>query len=224
MPSRSPVSRPRSPTGDTTSRPNRRQSRADRRQSTVERRQPSGGIPDALARRVIIEQIRPAIDNGRWPIKRTVGELVQVFATIFADGHDLVAAVLRDCCAGPTADSPLAAGEWRETPMTMTTPGTDEWAGHFAVAPEPGWHEYQIVAWVDAFRTWRRDLQVKASAGQELSVEMVEGALLIRAAAARAGRIDAVNARVTSMNRRPHILRIQGALGIFCSHVQSFSS
>src|SRR5437667_10537802 len=180
MPARSPVSRPRPPSDDTASGPNRRRSRADRRQSTVERRQPPAGIPDALARRVIIEQIRPAIDNGRWPIKRTVGELVQVFANIFADGHDVVAAVLRDCCAGPTADTPPPAGEWRETAMTMVAPGTDEWTGQFAAAPEPGWHEYQIVAWVDAFRTWRRDLQVKASAGQELSVEMAEGALLIR--------------------------------------------
>src|SRR5919109_5215764 len=57
---------------------------------------PPDGIPEALNRRVIVERIRPAIDGGRWPIKRTVGEAVQVFAAIFADGHDVIVAVLRD--------------------------------------------------------------------------------------------------------------------------------
>jgi starch synthase (maltosyl-transferring) len=174
----------------TTGRANRRRAPDDRRQ-TVERRQPLSGIPDALARRVIIERIRPAIDNGRWPIKRTVGESVQVFAAIFADGHDVVAAVLRDCCAGLVAESPPRPGAWRERPMTMGAPGTDEWTASFDAAPEPGWHEYQIVAWVDAFRTWRRTLQVKASADQDVAVELIEGAQLIREAAARAARLAA---------------------------------
>src|SRR2546425_7642482 len=57
---------------------------------------PSRDLPDTLARRVIVEQIRPQIDSGRFPIKRTVGESVTVTATIFADGHDVIGAVLRD--------------------------------------------------------------------------------------------------------------------------------
>src|SRR6266508_6244545 len=53
-------------------------------------------IPDRLTRRVIVERIRPEIDGGRFPIKRTVGEAVEVTADIFADGHDVVVALLRD--------------------------------------------------------------------------------------------------------------------------------
>jgi starch synthase (maltosyl-transferring) len=49
-----------------------------------------------------------------------------------------------------------------------------------------GWHEYLVVAWVDRFRSWRRDLQIKAAAGQDLAVELLEGSLLIREAAERA--------------------------------------
>ena len=33
----------------------------------------------------------PAIDDGRFPIKRTVGEEVVVTADIFAEGHDILA-------------------------------------------------------------------------------------------------------------------------------------
>ena len=55
------------------------------------------GLPTAAhASRVIVEHVRPEIDGGRFPVKRTVGERVDVTADIFADGHDVVAAVLRD--------------------------------------------------------------------------------------------------------------------------------
>jgi starch synthase (maltosyl-transferring) len=176
MPVRSPATRPRS------TLENRRRSPSDRRQSTTERRQPPDGIPERLSRRAIVERIRPAIDNGRWPIKRTVGETVQVWADVFADGHDVIVAVVRD--RHTTAAS--GNGEWRETPMTLAAPGTDEWTAVFTVGLEPGWHDYDVVAWVDHFLSWRRELGVRAAAGQDLSVELLEGALLVREAAARA--------------------------------------
>ena len=45
--------------------------------------------------RVIVDNVRPEIDAGRFPIKRTVGERVVVTANVFADGHDVIAALLR---------------------------------------------------------------------------------------------------------------------------------
>ncbi|MGH8512560.1 MAG: maltotransferase domain-containing protein, partial [Gammaproteobacteria bacterium] len=45
--------------------------------------------------RVVIERVAPEIDAGRFPIKRTVGEIVCVEADVFADGHDSVACVLQ---------------------------------------------------------------------------------------------------------------------------------
>jgi starch synthase (maltosyl-transferring) len=139
-------------------------------------------IPEGLSRRVIVERVKPAIDGGRFAIKRTPGEAVDVRADIFADGHEVIAALLRD----RHGDSP-----WRETPMAEAAPGSDEWAGRFEV-DAIGWHEYAIVAWIDRFRSWRRDLQNKAAAGQEVSIELVEGALLVREAAKRA---EAASAR-----------------------------
>ncbi|MBW3600882.1 MAG: DUF3416 domain-containing protein, partial [Planctomycetes bacterium] len=38
-------------------------------------------------RRVVIEGVKPEIDGGRFPIKRSVGEKVVVEAYVFTDGH-----------------------------------------------------------------------------------------------------------------------------------------
>ena len=54
----------------------------------------TASMPMEGRRRVVIEGVRPEIDYGRFPIKRTVGETVVVEADIFTDGHDLVDAVL----------------------------------------------------------------------------------------------------------------------------------
>jgi starch synthase (maltosyl-transferring) len=72
--------------------------------------------------------------------------------------------------------------------MTLVSPGTDEWAARFDVRAL-GWHEYAVVAWVDRFQSWRRDVEIKAGAGQEIGVELLEGAALVRDAASRAGQI-----------------------------------
>src|ERR1051325_7734885 len=180
-------------------------------------------LAEALSRRVVVERIRPEIDGGRFPIKRTVGETVDVTATVFADGHDVLVAMLRDRhiqgsvgsvgsvgsagsigsrsnsanlanSANPANPANLANPAnpanpvWRETPMTMTVPGTDQWRASFDVTAI-GWHEYDIVSWVDRFLTWRRDLRAKAAAQQDVGVELLEGSLIVREAAARAGQI-----------------------------------
>src|SRR5258705_11499250 len=73
-----------------------RRSASDSRESAIESRRSPVAIAESLSHRVVIEEIQPDIDGGRFPIKRTVGESVDVTATIFADGHDVIAAVLRD--------------------------------------------------------------------------------------------------------------------------------
>ena len=45
-------------------------------------------------KRVIIEGVKPEIDGGRFPIKRTVGDRFSVEADIVTDGHDVIAAQL----------------------------------------------------------------------------------------------------------------------------------
>lgn len=151
--------------------------------------------PDqAFARRVIIEHLTPSVDSGRFPARRIEGDRVIVAADVFADGHDVLTVVLRDRRppAAPgvalAPDAPEAA--WRETRMSLTAPGSDTWTAAF-IAGAPGWHEFTVTAWVDPFATWQRHLRAKAEAGQDVHLELVEGALLVREAGARAGQVGA---------------------------------
>jgi starch synthase (maltosyl-transferring) len=120
------------------------------------------------------------IDCGRYPSKRTVGDSVAVSADIFADGHEALRAVAKSCPPG---------GEgWRETPMRRIDAHVDgdRWAGEFEVTELGRW-SWTIEAWVDAFASWRDELQRKIDAGQEdLSGELSEGVVLLEEAAERA--------------------------------------
>ena len=73
--------------------------------------------------------------------------------------------------------------------MAMVAPGTDRFVAQFGVEAI-GWHEYQVIGRVDRFRTWRRDLQIKAAAGQDVSLELLEGSLMVREAAGKDSAAD----------------------------------
>ena len=125
--------------------------------------------------RVVIEELNPRVNGGRYPIKRVIGEKVIVKADIFTDGHDAISAMLLH----RREDGP----EWAETPMRPL--GNDRWRGSFTVG-EVGRYRYTVRAWVDQFKSWRRDLAKKVQAGQEVSVDLEIGARLITEASRRA--------------------------------------
>lgn len=125
--------------------------------------------------RIVIERVAPEIDAGRHPIKRTVGESVTVSAAIFAEGHDRLAAVLRFRQRGDA--------DWQEVPMRLLPDGRREAA--FTVEAIGG-YEYTVEAWVDRFSTWRDGLEKKVDAGQDVESDLLEGAVLVREAGARA--------------------------------------
>ncbi len=133
----------------------------------------------AFARRVVIENVQPEIDCGRFPIKRTVDEPVEVTADIFADGHDVLYAVLRH--------RPASQTNWEEVPMQPTD--NDRWQGEFRV-PLEGRHLYTLQAWTDRFLSWSRDIVKKFEAGQDLAVDILAGVQLVETAALRVSRKD----------------------------------
>jgi starch synthase (maltosyl-transferring) len=135
-------------------------------------------LPEEKSSRVWIEHIRPQIDCGRFPIKRTTGETVMVSAYVFSDGHDLLSALL---------DVRDPSGVWTEQPLTYRR--EDLWNGEFAV-DTLGIYQYRIKAWINHFSTWQRDLEKKFAAGQKVGSELLEGAAMIEAAAARAKSPD----------------------------------
>ncbi|MCS6926443.1 MAG: alpha-1,4-glucan--maltose-1-phosphate maltosyltransferase [Candidatus Binatia bacterium] len=130
--------------------------------------------------RVVITGVSPEIDHGRFAIKRTVGEQVVVEADIFADGHDMLRAVLLD----RHEHDP----RWSEVPLTPV--GNDRWRGAFTVT-QLGQYCYTLQAWVDPFLSWRQGFVKKVEAGQEVAVELLIGAQLVAEAGQRAAGEDA---------------------------------
>ena len=130
-------------------------------------------------KRVIIEGVTPEIDGGRFPIKRTVGETVVVEVDVFTDGHDALSCVLQYRKAGETA--------WREVPMHFLV--NDRWRGEFPVL-ELGRYEYTVIAWVDAFKSWRHDLGRWVQA-EDIVLSLRVGAELAKKAGQRATGADA---------------------------------
>ncbi|MCJ8501961.1 alpha-1,4-glucan--maltose-1-phosphate maltosyltransferase [Desulfatitalea alkaliphila] len=130
---------------------------------------------DAFFKRVIIENVQPEIDHGRFPVRRAAGETVRVTADVFADGHDRIGAVLCHRRAGET--------HWVQTAMTPL--GNDRWEGRFRV-DGPGEYEYTVRAWVDRFATWSGRLRQRMAAGQDPSLDLTEMAALAAAAADQA--------------------------------------
>ena len=127
---------------------------------------------------VVIENIDPSIDGGRYPIKRVIGQGLKVSADIFKDGHDQISAYLKWRKA--------TNADWNRTPMRPTE--NDRWEGvcHFI---ENALHEYTIEAWEDHFKSWQVEYAKKYGAGNtNLRTELDEGSIMVGKAAERATR------------------------------------
>src|SRR5579875_2451536 len=126
-------------------------------------------------RRAIIEHVTPQIDGGRFPINRIVGDVVVVEADAFADGHGALVCYLRY--------RKEDTAEWTDVPMASL--GNDRWQAKFTVG-ELGRYLYTVQAWVDHFASWRHDLEKKVEAGQDVTIELRIGAVLLSEMSQRA--------------------------------------
>jgi starch synthase (maltosyl-transferring) len=126
-------------------------------------------------KRVVIENVKPQVNCGQYPIKRIVGEEVVVTADVFGDGHDEVKAVLRYRHAKKK--------NWSEVPMSFL--GNDRWQVSFR-PDSMGRFEYTLQGWVDHFYTWQKGLKKKFEANQDITVELQIGAQLMEASATTA--------------------------------------
>ena len=145
---------------------------------------------DACSRpRILIEDVYPAVDGGRYAVKRIAGEEVEVWADVFGDGHAVLAADL--------LWRAQSAPDWSRVPLRLE--GNDRWTASFT-PPEPGRYLYAIQAWTDLFATWRREFLAKREAGQDVSVEIEEGYRLL----ARLKPREETQARLVRDIRRRH--------------------
>ena len=123
--------------------------------------------------RILIENVQPEVDHGRYPAKRTVGETVLVTADIFGDGHDHLRAQLLYRHESVT----------RWSIVEMVHDVNDRWAATFTVA-ETGEYRFTVKAWVDHLDSWYDGFKKKAAAAVDGPVELLEGAAMLQEAAA----------------------------------------
>jgi starch synthase (maltosyl-transferring) len=143
-------------------------------------------------RRVAVEDVTPRVDDGRFPAKRIVGDLVTVEADVFADGRDHIGALLR---YRHERDD-----EWHEAPMRPL--GNDRWTAAFRVT-ELGAYLFAVAGWVDQFASWHADFLKRVDAGQDVGVELKVGAKMVARAARRAGQdADRLGALASAMRGR----------------------
>lgn len=115
-------------------------------------------------RRVVIDHIAPKINDGEYPIKRVVHEIINVDAHILVDGHDVIGA------------SVLYKHEndkkWKEVRMHHVQ--NDEWKTSFTVEKQ-GIYAYKVEGWVDYGLNWQHGISRKIEDEQHVSSELLEG-------------------------------------------------
>ena len=129
--------------------------------------------PDGRSR-AVIDAVRPVVDGGRFAVKHVAGESLRVTAHVFTDGHDAPRVMLQWWQDGDAGRHELA----------MKLRYNDEWLADF-VPPTLGRYHYTVVAWVDAFESWRHEL-VRRVDSEDIRLAARVGALEIAAAARRA--------------------------------------
>jgi len=152
---------------------------------------------------IIIEAVRPELEGGRYPVKREVGDTLEVSADIFKEGHDKIAAVLRY--------RRWDENEWSEAEMRLVD--NDRWSGSVLLA-ENTRYCYTIEAFPDDFATWQDEIQKKSEAGLDLSVELHEGSIILAEARSRAVGDDreTIAAAITAIDQLPQAVAVTTVL------------
>jgi starch synthase (maltosyl-transferring) len=119
--------------------------------------------------RVIIENVQPQVDGGRYPAKRTVGETVNVTAEIFGDGHDHLRAQIQYKKEGEKS--------WMVKELVHV--GNDVWSATFKITEKSN-YVFTVIAWVDHLDTWYDGFKKKAEAKVDIHTELMEGVLLLK--------------------------------------------
>lgn len=85
---------------------------------------------------LVIENVRPLVNAGQFPIKREPGDSVTVQADIFRCSHEKYDAAIEYRQAGKK--------KWEKAPMAFVD--NDLWEGSFTVK-SIGFYEYRVIAW-----------------------------------------------------------------------------
>lgn len=122
-------------------------------------------IPQNGRERVLISNIKPSIDGGKYALKRIEGEDIDLRCTIFADGHD----VLRARVLYRHQD----AKDWQFRDLEALE--NDVFTCRFRLS-EIGAYQYKVVAWVDQALTWLNRVDIEFRGAKDLDLLIKDGA------------------------------------------------
>jgi starch synthase (maltosyl-transferring) len=128
-----------------------------------------------------IENVYPGVSCGRFPVKRVVGDVFEVWADIFKPGHDMISAELKYRKNG--------SYRWDSVPMHHFD--NDRWTGSFTLR-ENARFGYTIEAWTDDYTTIVNGLKKWADAGEDLTVDLPDAYNYIRRSLTRANEQDRI--------------------------------
>lgn len=156
--------------------------------------------------RIPISDVQPVVDGGAFSAKAVPGQGLEVAATVFRDGHDLlgVTAVLFD----------PRGKEFARTPLVERIPGTDRYTGRMMPASVGPW-SFAIEGWSDLYGTWRHNAEIKIDAGIDVELMLAEGAALLKSAAGDRKRVkeDRDELRAGAATLRNKKLSVEERLG-----------
>ena len=127
-------------------------------------------------RPIVITHVGSALEDGRYPVKREVGDRLVVTADIFKEGHAVLAAAIVFRAQDESA--------WRESPMRLVD--NDGWAGDFPLESNTR-YQFTIEAWTDVFASWADETSRRRAGSQpDLTSEILEGVELMHGSRASA--------------------------------------
>ncbi|MCK5814763.1 MAG: DUF3416 domain-containing protein, partial [Flavobacteriaceae bacterium] len=114
--------------------------------------------------RVVIDYVSPSINNGEYPIKKVVNEVVSIDAHVLVDGHDVISAAV--------LYKHKSEKKWREQRMRLGH--NNEWHATFTVEKQ-GAYAYKVEGWVDHALNWQHGISRKTEDNQHVDSELLEG-------------------------------------------------
>ncbi|MCB0179689.1 MAG: alpha-1,4-glucan--maltose-1-phosphate maltosyltransferase [Anaerolineae bacterium] len=141
---------------------------------------------------LVIENVKPSVDDGRFPIKRVVGDTLTVTATIFRDGHGKIVPLLKykEKCSDQA---------WTEVEMKSTNPGLDLWQGSFNLEKNTR-YLYTVEAFTDIYLSWLIDATKKFDDGQDIASDLLEGQQHLEETLRRLGGNDYLSQTLAMIN------------------------
>jgi len=159
-------------------------------------------------KRVVITNVSPRVDEGRYPAKAVIDENIEISADVFSDGHDEIAVSVCIKCADDET--------WTELPMEFMI--NDHWKTSYKLSKQ-GFYEFKIIAWVDHYTTWKKGLKKKYEAGQDINVELQIGAEFLNDAALHNEK-DAAKLRAWAS----HLLALDAEQSVFLAYNNDIAS